>query len=221
MAGLLLISFSLCLFFIQWLQKLSHNRVFFWVNRFKPFFDAYTGPFTPRGRFWTGLLLLSRVVLLIVSTINTSGDPKIILGTMTMVVALLLVVVIILPNSLYKRRCLNILECSSLLNLGFLASLLIIFPGSVVVSHTCVVLELVIFIYIIISQFLKVRMIRNSCCCKRMFQCGNKLISMISTAAYKPALNGIEGFEANFPPFVNFNEDREPLLAPNNCHLHE
>ena len=219
MAGLLLISFSLCLFFIQWLQKVSDNKAFFWVNRFKPFFDAYTGPFTSRGRFWTGLLLLSRVALLIVSTINTSGDPKIALGTTTMVVTLLLLTVIVLPNSLYKRRCLNILECSSLVNLGFLASLLIIFPSSVIVSHICIVLELVTFTYVIISQFLKVRMIRNSCCYRRMLQHGNKFIGMISTTAYhQPAGNDVDIFDADFPPFVNFNEDREPLLAPvNNC----
>ena len=215
-AGVLLISFSLCLFFIQWLQKVSDKRAFFWVNRFKPFFDAYTGPFTSRGRFWTGLLLLSRVALLIVSTINT---PKITLGTTTMMVALLLLAVIVLPNSLYKRRCLNILECSSLVNLGVLASLLVTFPSSVIASHICIVLELVTFVYVIISQFLKVRMIRNSCCYRRMLQCGNKFVGMISVTAYhQPAGNDVAIFEADFPPFVNFGEDREPLLAPNNCH---
>ena len=217
-AGLLLISFSLCLFFIQWLQKVSDNKAFFWVNRFKPFFDAYTGPFTPRGRFWTGLLLISRVALLIISTVNTSGNPKITLGTTTMVVTLLLVMVAILPNGgLYKRRCLNMLECSSLLNLGLLASLRTIFPSSVIISHICVAFELVTFTYIIASKFLKMRMIRNSCCFRGVLRCGNKCIGMFNaTADHQPAGNVGDVFEADFPPFVNFNEDREPLLAPSN-----
>ena len=212
MAGLLLIAFSLCLFFIQWLQKVSDNKVFLWVNQFKPFFDAYTGPFTSKARFWTGLLLLSRVVLLIITTINTSGDPKITLGTIVLVVTLLLVVIVILPNSLYRHRCLNILECSSLLNMGVLVSLLIIFPQSVIVAHICVVLELIIFICIIINYLLKVKMITNFCCCRKMFQCGNKVIGLIR----QPVEDDVEVLEADFPPFVNFNEDREPLLAPNN-----
>ena len=215
MAGLLLISFSLCLFFIQWLQKVSDTKAFLWVNRFKPFFDAYTGPFTSRARFWTGLLLLSRVVLLIISTINTSGDPKTTLSTVTMVVMLLLVLAILLPNGLYRRKYLNVLECSSLLNLGFLASLLIVFPQSVIISHIGVILGLITFLCIITIQFLKIRMIRDSCCCRKVFQCGSKLISMISGTAYQPAGNDVDILEADFPPFVNFNEDREPLLAPN------
>ena len=33
-------------------------------NRFKPLFDAYMGPYKDRYRYWTGILLLARVVLI-------------------------------------------------------------------------------------------------------------------------------------------------------------
>ena len=49
-----LVMFSMCL------QRLPSRSLFSLVYRLKPFFDAYTGPYKPRYRFWTGLLLLAR-----------------------------------------------------------------------------------------------------------------------------------------------------------------
>ena len=50
--------YTLILFGIQWLQLLSHYKLFFWVNKFKRLLDAYTGPYRDKHRYWTGLLLL-------------------------------------------------------------------------------------------------------------------------------------------------------------------
>ena len=40
---LLSLPYTLILLMIQWLLKISHCRVMFWVHKLKPFFDAYTG----------------------------------------------------------------------------------------------------------------------------------------------------------------------------------
>jgi predicted outer membrane repeat protein len=72
-----LLPYTLTIFSIQWLQKFSHYKPFHWVNKLKPFFDAYTGPYKDKHRYWTGLLLLVRIVLFIVYSTNTSGDPAI------------------------------------------------------------------------------------------------------------------------------------------------
>ena len=38
--------YTLTIFGIQWLQIFFHYKPFFaWVNKLKPFFDAYTGPY--------------------------------------------------------------------------------------------------------------------------------------------------------------------------------
>ena len=55
---LLSIPYTLSLVSIQWLLKISHFRVMFWVRRLKPLFDAYTGPFKVNHHYWTGLLLI-------------------------------------------------------------------------------------------------------------------------------------------------------------------
>ena len=96
----LLLPFALCLCFIQCLQKGSHYSVFSWINRLKPFFDAYTGPFTSSGRFWTGLLLLSRGILFVISAMNTKGDSNTMLGICALTVTLLLLVAWVIPSGL-------------------------------------------------------------------------------------------------------------------------
>ena len=62
---------------IQWLQKFSNLKILFWVGKLLPLFDAYTGPYKIKHRYWTGLLLLLRVGVFLVFSLNTRGDPTI------------------------------------------------------------------------------------------------------------------------------------------------
>ena len=61
----LLLTFSLLM--IQCLQKRSNIWCLRWVERLRPFFEAYTGPCNDNARFWPGFLLLLRLVLFNVS----------------------------------------------------------------------------------------------------------------------------------------------------------
>ena len=118
---LFLLPYTLVLFGIQWLQIFSHYKPFCWVNKLKPLFDAYTGPYKDKHRYWTGLLLLVRIGLFIVFATNTSGDPAINLLAIIIVIICLLVYLAILFGGVYKIWLLNILEYSSLLNLVILS----------------------------------------------------------------------------------------------------
>ena len=64
--------FTLALTFIQCLRKKSNIRALFWVNKLKPFFDAYTGPYKDKYHFWTGFLLMVRLTLFTAIAINDS-----------------------------------------------------------------------------------------------------------------------------------------------------
>ena len=72
---LLSVPYTLSLLSIQWLHKISHYRAMFWIQRLKPIFDAYTGPYRANHRYWTGLLLLARIVLVSVFSLNQSINP--------------------------------------------------------------------------------------------------------------------------------------------------
>ena len=64
----LFLPYTLLLFFGHWLQAISHLRLFSWVNsaRLKPFMDSYHAPYKAKHRYWPGLLLVLRFVLLLV-----------------------------------------------------------------------------------------------------------------------------------------------------------
>ena len=69
--------YTLILLTIQLLYKMSHHRLMFWVQRLKPFFDAYTGPYRANHRYWTGLLLIARIVLLVIISVNLHNNLSI------------------------------------------------------------------------------------------------------------------------------------------------
>ena len=74
---ILSLPYTFILLSIQFLYKISHYRVMFWVNKLKPLFDAYTGPYRANHHYWTGLLLIVRIALLTIFSLNQSNDPTI------------------------------------------------------------------------------------------------------------------------------------------------
>ena len=111
----LLYPFSL--FSIQWLLKLSHYRALVWVQRLKPFFDAYTGPYRASHRYWTGLLLLVRIIFLFTFTMYRVSSPTCNLLVIT-VVSVSLLAYFAGAKGMYKDRLPNCLEVVFLCNLA-------------------------------------------------------------------------------------------------------
>ena len=113
---LLSVPYTLSLVSIQWLFKISHYRPMFWVNKLKPFFDAYTGPYRARHRYWTGLLLLIRIFLLVSFSLNHSNNPSInilIIG----VTSTLLLLWLFFIGGVFESKLNNCLEAFFLCNL--------------------------------------------------------------------------------------------------------
>lgn len=105
--------FTVSLLCIRHIFSLStFCRCFNFINRLKPFFDAFSGPFKDNATFWPGLLLLVRLILLIVNTLPNEHAYYIITITVSMLSALMVYL-----NGIYKKRILNIIEHSFLLNL--------------------------------------------------------------------------------------------------------
>ena len=121
---LLLISlpYTAILIFIQYLQHWSSYRVLFWVKKLKPLFDAYTGPYKDRHRYWAGLLLLVHIVLFLMFSIYIL--TSIFWQSLRMYV-LSLLVYLATAGSVYKALYLDVIEYS------------FFFKPSVLVSTTC------------------------------------------------------------------------------------
>ena len=88
---LLWLPYTIVLTFGQCLRRKSHFRILRWVDRQKPYFDAYFGPLKDRYHYWFGLLLLVRGVLLITLAITSTFSPLVNLLIIAMVGAGLLV----------------------------------------------------------------------------------------------------------------------------------
>ena len=102
------------LFFGQWLQGCSNWWVLSWLNKIKPFMDAYHAPYRKHTRYWTGLLLLSQLGLFLTFAINTNGSESVnILAVSSISIALLAI-----QRRVYRHWLKEVLESSFLLNLG-------------------------------------------------------------------------------------------------------
>jgi hypothetical protein len=111
--------YTLALLFIQCLRRRSNMKVLFWVNKLKPFFDAYTGPYKDNYHFWTGFLLVVRIVLFIAIAVNTSKGEVLNLTLINTTTAILFVLI---RPGIYKSWVLNLIEVFTYANLAALTS---------------------------------------------------------------------------------------------------
>ena len=92
-----------------------------WLNKIKPFLDAYYAPYKKKTRYWTGLLLLVRCILFLVFAFDTLGNTNI---SMVMIVSFTagLAALSWLHGGIYEKLHNDIIEASFLLNLIIFAA---------------------------------------------------------------------------------------------------
>ena len=61
----------------QWLLVFSDWRILSWLNKLKPLMDAYYAPYKQHTRYWTGLLLWSRMGLFLTIAVNVLGSDRV------------------------------------------------------------------------------------------------------------------------------------------------
>ena len=105
---------------------MSHWRLFSWVNsaRLKPFMDSYHAPYKAKHRYWPGLLLVFRFVLLLVSAFEFNPQRDSSTNLLAILVATGVLVVWACPawlnGGVYRSWCFDALEGPFVLNLIFL-----------------------------------------------------------------------------------------------------
>ena len=222
--------YTALLLFEQCIQKIGNYRVRKWMLRLKPFLDAYFGPFRGEQRYWVGVLLVARVVLLLVFGLNSTNDPSVNLLAVITVAVLLLIHLpydthnIVYPNgagknrrlwggSYYRKWYLSLLENSFILNLAVLATgslyVLAAEGNQTVVVYTSVSITFCQFIVIIIfhgyNQFVK--MLQS----KWKKKIGE--LQSINRSEYESIEDDSVGLRKDhWPQYQPMNQCREPLL---------
>ena len=112
------LAYTFLLFLWQWFLCCPRKRVK-WIRnqRFSSFLEVYHVPYTPKHRYWTGLLLLVRVSIYLVSGFNQSGDPRIVLLSTIFTVSCLLVFIAMFGVRMYKHWFINAMETFTYFNI--------------------------------------------------------------------------------------------------------
>ena len=121
----LFLPYTFLLLFGQWLQAISHLRLFSWVNnaRLKPFMDSYHAPYKAKHRYWPGVLLVLRFGLLLVFAFEFNPQQDTSINLLAILVGIgILHFWAWISGGVYRNWCLNVLEGSFALNLIILAS---------------------------------------------------------------------------------------------------
>ena len=117
-----ILPFTLLILLGPLLQAKSHYRVLQWINKLKPFLDAFYGPYTSRYRYWPGILLLARLVVVGTFSFYSLGDRPYQLAAVSVVAVSLLALWMLLGRTqntlLHQNQFLNFTELFFLINLA-------------------------------------------------------------------------------------------------------
>ena len=181
--GLMFYSFALVytliLLFIQCLQRRSNVCCLQWIDRWRPFFEAYTSPCRINYRFWPGFLFFVRLTLFTFGSL-LRNKPTINLHITTAACVVILIFAIVSPTGVYKHWPLNVLEFSFLINLGVLSTLVAMFchssgPQASSFVYPSVAIAMVLFVCIVSYYCIKRLMPYN--CFQKLIQSGKEKFS--------------------------------------------
>ena len=122
--GILLagIAYTTLLFSWQWLLFYRHNRIFKCLSlssKLILFLEPYHAPYLFKHRYWTGLLLIVRVVLYLASALNVSRAPGVdlVVTGIVMIAVFMLKAHVSIRSCIYRRLPLDILENTCYMNI--------------------------------------------------------------------------------------------------------
>ena len=167
----LAIIYKIIIFSWQWIVRCPKVWILKWTNNQKlnSFMQTYQAPFSDRHRYWTGLLLLVRVMLTLILSFTASTNPNSSVIAVILTLGILFLLRLTYAKSLYKKWPVDLLETVLIFNLFALATLAYTYNDDnsrrilayISVSFTAFLLLIVIayhiYTYILIDVFPKLK----------------------------------------------------------------
>ena len=174
-------AYTLLLVLWQWLILLSDKSGFKWLKNTKLilFMETYHAPYHSKSRYWTGLLLLVRVILYTSSALTSSREPKINLLLTIVLVGFLLTLA---STQIYKNFWLNVLEVAVCYNIVVLSVTMFYLSDTEdekkaeSVAYTSVSISFMLFLAIMVYHLKMV-----ICSCRKSF---NSYFKNLSTSLH-------------------------------------
>ena len=223
--------FTVLLLFEQCFQRIGAYTVRKWMLRLKPFFDAYFGPLRGNYRYWIGVLLVARGILLLVfGPLNFTDSPSVNLLAVIIVVLLLVMYTNNLPHghtdmdggnhfrfwigSCYKKWYLSLLESSFLCNLAILSAITLAIGKQTAVVYTSVGIAFCQFIGMVIYQaYVMIRRSWERGGAREEVQLGEVGGAQVNREDYEPINE--HHMRERWPPEARYDQCREPQLEEN------
>ena len=158
---LLCVIYSALVFSWQWLLRYENKAIFKWVRyqKLRHFLEPYHAPYTAKYRYWTGLLLFVRVVLYLISVLNTSLDPRVDLMAVIFVIGGLIFLKGVNAKRFYKNWPLDVMETAIYFNLVAFSALtwynLDSRGDQVAVAYTSVMIIFILLLGVIVFHVLR------------------------------------------------------------------
>ena len=202
---------------------------FRWVEKFRPLFEAYTGPCRDSYRFWPGFLMFMRLGLYILNTLtptftNTPLQRKLTSFGTAAVCVIILSLSCIFPHGVYKKWPLNMLEFSFFLNLCVTSALWTVSEEDAIVYTSVCIAEMTFLGIFIYHAGAKMR--SNFCECLKFKMW---LIKLAQKIPFKHQIrlyccpretednDEIEALLPQpLPPVIRYGQFREPLIGDTN-----
>ena len=113
------IAYKVLIFSWQWIVRLPRIWILKWTRNQKLnlFIRVHQAPYNDRHRYWTGLLLLTRALLILILTFTESIDPKISILTLVTTLGTLFLLKMTHAKKIYRKWPVDLLETVLLFNL--------------------------------------------------------------------------------------------------------
>ena len=114
------LSYTILIFLWQWLLRFSRSKLLTWAwnQKLHLFIDSYHIPYTTKHRYWTGLLLLVRVIIYLISAFTASINPRIPLLSIVIIICTLFLYKTVFMIRVYKNWLLNAIETLAFFNIA-------------------------------------------------------------------------------------------------------
>ena len=182
--------YTILLLFGQWFPRCSNRKIMKWAKntKYNAFIDAYHAPFTPKHRYWVGLLLFAQITHNLVAAMTTDSLIAIFAAGC---IALGLILLKLLNTRIYKNRLQDSLETLFLTNIVIMALATFYIrennkdqlatyhiretnKGQLALANTSMAISFILFLIILGYHFYKYILkgtrvwVRVTQCCQRM-----------------------------------------------------
>ena len=225
-------AYTTLLFSWQWLLRHQDIRLLKWVRNHKIyiFLEPYHAPYNFQHRYWTGLLLIVRVILYLLTAV-VSSSPGVSLLSIGIVTGSLLLYKALLQSRVYKKWPIELLELTCyfnilVLSLSKLFVLLVakerdrMVPAYLSVSITFILFLVVVIYHLITELFSKTKIWKKMT--KQMISRDNDrqndILEAVNDRKYcdssEPTISIVDGPSCVIPLTLKDNELERPLLEP-------